>query len=167
MLERCAEHLATWGGHAAAAGFSVEPEKFDAFRASFDEAVRDLTSPSDFVRRVRVDLITTLGEVTPTLVRDVDRLAPFGSGNPRPVLATRSIKVVGEVRRVGRGGEHLSFTAADGTGTHRAIGFRMGAMADRIGRPSELSIAYTVKEDDWRKDGSLQLTLEDLSVRDG
>ncbi|MEN8148342.1 MAG: single-stranded-DNA-specific exonuclease RecJ [Planctomycetota bacterium] len=167
VLEKCAEHLVTWGGHAAAAGFSVEPDRFEAFRAAFDSAVRDMTSPEDFVRRVRVDLVTTLGEVTPTLVRDVDRLAPFGSGNPRPVLATRGVKIVGGVRRVGKDGPHLSFTVADGSGTHRAIGFRMGALADGIGRHAELDIAYTVKEDDWRKDGSLQLTLEDLSVRDG
>jgi len=167
VLDRCAEHLESYGGHAAAAGFSIEERNFDAFRAAFDSAVRDIVSPEDLVRRIRVDLSTSLGAVTPALLREIDRLAPFGAGNPRPVLATRGVRIAGNLRRVGRNGDHLSFLASDGTGSLRVIGFRMGPLGDRIGPRSTVDIAYKPDFDDWRADGSIQLTLEDLTVCDG
>ena len=167
VLDRCAPHLVSYGGHAAAAGFSIEEGNFEAFRAAFDSAVTDIVTPEDLVRRVRVDLVTPLGEVTPALVRDMDRMAPFGAGNRRPVLATRGVRIAGSLRRVGKNGEHLSFLASDGTGSLRAIGFRMGPLGDRIGPRSTVDIAYTPRFDDWRDDGSVQLTLEDLTVCDG
>jgi len=167
VLEKCAPHLERYGGHAAAAGFSIEVDRFEAFREAFDAAVREIVTPMDLVRRIRVDLTTTLGEVTPALVRDIDRLAPFGAGNPRPILATRGIRIAGSLRRVGRNGDHLSFLAADGTGSIRVIGFRMGPRGDRIGPRSTVDIAYAPAFDDWRADGSIQLTLEDLTVHDG
>jgi single-stranded-DNA-specific exonuclease len=167
ILERCAPHLASYGGHAAAAGFSIEEENFEEFRRAFDAAVREVVTPDDLVRRIRVDVTASLGDVTPALVRDIDRLAPFGAGNPRPVIATRGVRVAGNLRRVGKNGEHLSFLASDGTASFRVIGFRMGPLGDRIGARSTVDIAYTPRFDDWRADGSLQLTLEDLTVNDG
>jgi single-stranded-DNA-specific exonuclease len=168
VLDRCSDHLESHGGHAAAAGFTVRAERFEEFRRAFDTAVREMVGPEDFVRRIRVDMVTTLAELTPGLVREIDRLAPFGHSNPRPVLAARGVRVAGRPRRVGKDGDHLSFLAADGRRSIKAIGFRMGPLADRF--PSSqaiVDIAFTPRFDDWKADGSLELELKDLVLADG
>jgi single-stranded-DNA-specific exonuclease len=163
-LSKCSEHLVSFGGHAAAAGLTVRAGRFEQFRRAFDEAVRGMLDPEALVRRIRVDVSAPLSSVTPAVVRELQRLAPFGEGNPRPVFATRGARVAGRPRRLGKRGQHLSFLASDGEATHRVIGFGMGAHADSVEKSvTGVDIAYTPRFDSWRRDGSLELGLADVS----
>jgi single-stranded-DNA-specific exonuclease len=163
-LSRCSEHLVSFGGHAAAAGLTVRAGRFDAFREAFDEVVRGMLEREDLVRKLRIDVMAPLSAVSPEVVRDIDRLAPFGEGNPRPVFATRGARVAGRVRRMGGEGQHLSFLVSDGVATHRAIGFGMGPLAGSVEKSVRgVDIAYTPRFDTWRRDGSLELGLSDVS----
>lgn len=167
-LASCSGHLETFGGHARAAGFSVRKERFEGFRVALDDVVRSTLVPEDLVRSLRVDVASPLSAVTPACVKDLERLAPFGEGNPRPVFATRRLRVAGRARRLGKQGEHLSFLATDGTTTLKTIGFRMGDRAGAVDNASSgVDIAYTPGFDTWRNDGSLELGLKDVAPSDG
>ena len=163
-LSRCSGLLDSFGGHAAAAGLTVMESRFDEFREEFDAVVRGMLGREDLVRRLRVDVVAPLRSIGPAMVRDLDRLAPFGHGNPSPVFASRSVHVAGKPRRVGGQGQHLSFLASDEGVTFRAIGYGMGPLADAVEKASRgVDIAYTPRFDTWRRDGSLELGLRDLS----
>jgi single-stranded-DNA-specific exonuclease len=163
-LARCAEHLDSFGGHAAAAGLTIREARFPAFREDFDRVVREMLTREDLVRRLRVDVVAPLSSIRAPVVRELDRLAPFGQGNPRPVFATRGVRVAGKPRRAGGEGQHLSILVSDGGTTLRAIGFGMGPLAESVEKASRrVDIAYTPRFDTWRRDGSLELTLRDVS----
>jgi single-stranded-DNA-specific exonuclease len=89
--------MGEWGGHRNAAGLSVDPGNFDAFVAGVNEAVRaqHAANPEVFVPAIEVDAEIPLSEISNGLLDWHERLAPFGSGNYRPVFVTGGLKIVG------------------------------------------------------------------------
>lgn len=166
-LADCAQHLVSWGGHAAAAGFTIRAENFEAFQEDFNQAVAKRLRPEDQVRPVRIDATARLDEISPAFIRELERIGPFGEGNREPVFATRGLRVAGQVRRMGKTGDHVSFLASDGERTFRAVGFRMGALVNQLAEAPTVDLAYTPRFDDWRKDGSIELRLKDAMAGNG
>jgi single-stranded-DNA-specific exonuclease len=89
--------MGEWGGHRNAAGLSVNPSNLDAFVAGVNEAVRaqHAANPEVFVPAIEVDAEIPLSEISNGLLDWHERLAPFGSGNYRPVFVTGGLKIVG------------------------------------------------------------------------
>jgi single-stranded-DNA-specific exonuclease len=89
--------MGEWGGHRNAAGLSVNPGNFDAFVAGVNEAVRaqHAANPEIFVPAIEVDAEISLSEISNGLLDWHERLAPFGSGNYRPVFVTGGLKIEG------------------------------------------------------------------------
>jgi single-stranded-DNA-specific exonuclease len=89
--------MGEWGGHRNAAGLSVDPGNFDAFVAGVNEAVRaqHAANPEVFVPAIEVDAEIPLSEISNGLLDWHETLAPFGSGNYRPVFVTGGLKIVG------------------------------------------------------------------------
>ncbi len=163
VLQRCSDLLVSHGGHAAAAGFTIRKERFETFRSRFDEVVRGMLREEHLRRVLRIDAQIPLSGITPAVVEEIERMAPFGEGNPRPVVASRGIRVAGSPRRLGRDGAHLSFLATDGRVSIRAIAFGRGPLAPVLSKADlRLDIAYTPGLDRWRGDGSLELSVKDI-----
>jgi single-stranded-DNA-specific exonuclease len=89
--------MGEWGGHRRAAGLSVNPGHFDAFVAGVNEAVRaqHAENPEIFVPAIEVDAEIPLSRISNGLLDWHERLAPFGSGNYRPVFVTGGLKIEG------------------------------------------------------------------------
>lgn len=160
-LRECRDLLERFGGHRMAAGLAIRPERLEAFRTAFgDVARRELPEPPR--RELELDLVLPLARVGDELHGWLEKMAPFGEGNRRPVIAARSVRIRGAAA-VGREGRHLKarLTAPDG-GEVAAIGFGLG---DRIGgvdggRPFD--VAFELAEDHYRGRRRLQARLVDL-----
>ena len=126
-LAACGEHLLGFGGHAMAAGLSIAEDAVPAFRECFAERAAGALADRP-PARMQVDAEVPLAEVTPSLVAELERLAPFGLGNPSPVLAVRDVRPV--ARRLVGDGAHLGIGVTDGTTFLDAIGFAMGGWID-------------------------------------
>ena len=124
-LERCAVCLDDYGGHREAGGFSIREEKIADFQRMFEEAVEELVDGAGAGDVLRIDAETVLDECTLNLIAFIERLAPFGPGNPEPVLLVGNLKVLPGTRIVGDG--HLKISAAGRSGaTGDLIAFTMG-----------------------------------------
>ena len=160
-IRSCGDHLERFGGHRAAAGFDIRPDRIEAFRAAFATASRERLEDAP-VPELRIDVDLPLAEVTPDLVRYMVHAGPFGMGNPTPVFAFRGVRAAA-VRTVGSEGAHLKLRIVDGDATLDGIGFRMtethGALA-RSGEP--LDVAARLEEDSWNGRSRLQAKLVDL-----
>lgn len=157
-LAPCAAHLERFGGHRYAAGIGVRAENVAAFGAAFEaEAARRLTE-DDLLPRLVVDVEAQPEDITRELALELKRLAPFGAGNPEPVLLMRGMTVA-EQRVVGEGHLRLRLTR-DGF-TFNAIAFRMAAL--EMG--GKVDIAFFPELNEWKGTSSLQLRIKD--VRDG
>jgi single-stranded-DNA-specific exonuclease len=156
------DHLVQFGGHPQAAGVSMHPSGFDAFRSALLARPVPVREESP-VQRVDARLDPVACDLE--LARALERLAPFGAGNEEPVFQGRCT-----VRRVRRErSRHLRFTAGDGNAAPDCIGFGMGGSEQELPRPgSQLDLLYLPVVNRHRGDERLQLKLRAFrAVDDG
>jgi single-stranded-DNA-specific exonuclease len=159
-MRDCAAHLTRFGGHRAAAGCSILPERVEAFRAAFAERAAAVLGEDDLTPELRIDLEVRPEEVDLALFRTLRHAGPFGMKNPTPVFASRGVRLAGSPRLVGRG--HLKLAVASDGGPLEAIGFGMGDRLAEIDRAVPLDVAYKVEENTYGGRSSVQARLVDL-----
>ncbi len=154
-LHDCAPLLTRYGGHRAAAGVALSADQADAFVAAFERAAAERLDQQTLIPRLSLDVELEPGELTPTLVADLQRLAPFGAGNPEPVVCIRGLTVM-EQKVVGS--EHLRLRLGRGRHYINAIAWRMA------GRPAPelLDLAGVPEIDTWGGGSRLQIRVKDL-----
>jgi single-stranded-DNA-specific exonuclease len=146
-IHACSEHLLRYGGHRAAAGFSIDADRVDAFRVAFDLRAQAVLDQVDLVPELRIDMDLPLEAANRELCAMLRHMAPFGMGNPTPVLAARGVGIAGPPRIVGH--NHLKVTLASGTARLDAIGFGMGDLLG-AGLPDRFDVAFKLEENNWK-----------------
>jgi single-stranded-DNA-specific exonuclease len=155
----CAGHLERFGGHRAAAGLSIRPERIEAFAEAF-AAQAELALTEDDLRPVtRIDSVLPPGtRLSLDLCQELRRLAPFGLGNPAVTLLAGDCEL-GDVVTVGEG-KHLKFRVRqDGRDAGSAIAFRLGPQADRFRRVGRYDVAFRLEENHWNGTVAPQLVV--------
>jgi single-stranded-DNA-specific exonuclease len=125
-LAACAAHLRRFGGHRAAAGLEIDADRVEPFRAALIEHASAALSPADLVRVERIDAVVGADALGTALAEELERLGPFGHGNPQPTLLVPAARV-GAVREMGAEGQHARFTIAGGGARASAVAFRTAA----------------------------------------
>ncbi len=162
-LQACTGDLVGHGGHASAAGFRILPEKIDAFRDNFCAVVAHQFGNEPVAHRITIDAEIPLSAMTTGLMQALDKLEPYGSGNPPPLLLSDRLQIVGEPRKVGGGERHLSFKVRQGSKEMRAIAF---GMADRLpemmSQAGQCCLVYTPRWNEWQGYKSIDLEIKDF-----
>jgi len=161
-VSACAAHLTTYGGHAGAAGFSLAPGAFEAFRVALIDHARAALSPDDLQARLQVDLLIQARDLGIHTVEALGRLQPFGNGNQAPVFALRECKLK-RCDRIGKEGAHLKLGLDVEGQTCTAVWWGQGEVAGQLGVGQPLAAAFELEEDTYAGRGGVQLVLKDLS----
>jgi len=163
-LEACSEHIEQFGGHKYAAGLTLLPENFDAFKAKFEHVVKTTIDPKLLTPEVNIDLDINLNQINPKLHRILSQFAPFGPENRTPVFMTQRVKDTGWGKCVGEDDKHLRFTATDGQHQFVSIGFNLGEKVSLLKNNQYFDVVYTIDENHWNGSKSLQLKLKDIKA---
>lgn len=161
LMERLAaarEHASSLGGHAQAAGMTVPPGKLGAFRRAVEASLRAVGGPEVWRPSLTIDAVLPVHEVSEGLLAQLDRLAPFGMGNPRPLFASDAFTPTSP--RLFKG-KHIGFGIPTARGSLRAIGFRMPELYPLPAGP--VRVAYRPARDNWQGRQRIQLLIEDLT----
>jgi single-stranded-DNA-specific exonuclease len=162
-LEACSQHLLSHGGHAAAAGFKLQPELIDSFRESFCSYAAQHFKATRPAPELVLDAEVPLNALTVGLVQDLDRLEPYGMENRRPVFLTTRLKVLEPPKRVGGGERHLSFRVRQNQTSLRAIAFGMGDRAEELmSAGGACSLAFTPTINEWQGFRRVDLQIVDF-----
>jgi single-stranded-DNA-specific exonuclease len=157
-LAACAAHLRRFGGHRAAAGLSILPDDVDAFAAAFAAHADAAIGDDELAPTVRVDAVVPGRKLTLDLCAELQRLAPFGLGNPGVVLLLGGCEI-GDPATVGEG-KHLRFRVRDGgRDAGSAIAFGQGGQLDRLRVPGCWDVAFRLQENRWNGTVSPQLVV--------
>jgi len=150
-LVACRDHLVTCGGHAAAAGLRIEDGNIDAFRAAFVDEV-DRRLPAELRRaQLSIDGETSLAGVTLDAVEQLERLAPFGQGNRRPVLCASGVTLAEPPRVIGSGGRHLSLQVSQYGAKVRGVAFGAAEWLPHLPAPGQpFHVAFKPKINEFR-----------------
>lgn len=144
-LQQAAHLLVRFGGHAAAAGLSIEVENIEALRQSLSQSYREQVGAEADQRTLSVDATVELDELDLALVEEFSLLAPFGMGNPEPTLLVSEAQVA-KCRVVGK--SHLQVVLRAQNREHDAIAFGLGHRKEGLAAGTPVSAALT-PEIDW------------------
>jgi single-stranded-DNA-specific exonuclease len=162
-LEACSEYIEQFGGHKYAAGLTLLPENYGAFKAKFESVVKDTIDPKLLTPELKIDLEIDLGQIDDKLMRIIKQFAPFGPGNLSPTFMTQGIKDTGWGKCVGEDDKHIRLTATQSFNDKIVcIGFGLGDKIDIIKNKKSFSAAYSIDENHWNGNVSLQLKLKDI-----
>lgn len=158
-LEQCSDLLTQYGGHAAAAGFTVPNKNLPELTARLNKLAEDALYGQSLHPSLDVDTQVNLIDLKPALLREMARLEPTGQRNPSPVYISRNVYVRG-AKTVGRDSSHLKLILSDGRVTFDAIAFRLGHLIADIPGQIDIAFAFEINEFNGRK--SLQLNIKDI-----
>ncbi len=171
-LEMCREQLLSFGGHTMAAGLKLSREKIDAFRTAFNEAVGRLTvNEETLTPMLDIEAEVRLTDLDAATVAAIDRLGPFGQGNPHVRLVARNLRLANPPRRVGKRSEHLQFmvTAAENAGftpgsVVQAVGFGKAKWEKTLEGAPRFDLVFEPSLNRYNGSTTVQLVAEDLAV---
>ena len=150
------------GGHAAAAGLKIEESKLPAFRETFCEYAAGEITPSERVAELRIDAEVPFSALTRAGVQQLERLAPFGQGNLRPVLCASNVTICEPPRVIGGGQRHLSLRLAQHGVEFRAVAFGGAEWAEDLsGAGGPIAVAFRPVINNFRGRSTVELQVCD------
>lgn len=161
-LAACQEHLVGFGGHAAAAGLKIEENRLDTFRSDFCRFAAGEIREENRTAELRIDAEATLAEFTHQTVDQMERLAPFGQANDRPLLCASGVRLAEPPRTIGPEGRHLSLKLAQHNVTLRAVAFGCGEWAEQLtSLAGPIDVAFRPVINTFRGQRNVELHLVD------
>jgi single-stranded-DNA-specific exonuclease len=160
-LRECADLLLGYGGHMYAAGFTIAEENIPRLRERLSDIVLQRVGQDGFIRTLSVDCAVSLDDLSFDLVRDIERLGPFGQGNPEPRLGARGLEVISP-RIVGN--NHLKLRLKQkGGNAFDAIAFKQGNRFGKTIRSGAMVAAvFTPRINSWNGKPAVELEIRDL-----
>jgi len=163
-LEACTEHIEQFGGHKYAAGLTLDESCYEAFKNKFEEVVSQSIDQKLLTPEINADLELNLKEITPKFYRILKQFAPFGPGNMTPIFLTQHLTDTGYGKAVGQTQDHLKCSVQQLPDKNfiGAIGFNLGDKLPLIQHKKPFDAVYSIDENEWNGNVSLQLKLRDI-----
>jgi single-stranded-DNA-specific exonuclease len=166
-FEACREHLATFGGHAAAAGLKVEEHRLEAFTDALLAHAAARIGPDELMPTLRLDGDAALSELDPGTMSRIERLAPFGRSNRPPALRLAGVRISAEPRVFGKQNDHLELQVTDGRGSFlRATWWRSVEHREHLAKGTPLDLVIEPKFDGYRSRREVVGSVKDARVLD-
>jgi single-stranded-DNA-specific exonuclease len=158
--------LGDHGGHRLAAGFSVSEDKLEEVKKGLIERAEKNLQRKKLVPTLEIEAEVELGDLNLSLFQEIEKFAPFGMDNPRPIFATLGA-VITEAKLVGRDNQHLKLIIKDQVSSinFEAIGFGLGGNYSQLSSEKPVAIAYELTLNEWNGQKKLELRLRDIRVK--
>ena len=167
-LDACSMFIEQFGGHKYAAGLTLLEENYESFKQKFEEVVKE-TIPEELLHpEIKIDQEIELAEITPKFYRVLKLFGPFGPKNMKPVFKASGLRDAGYSRKVGSDESHLKLNiiTKDGDTKFDGIGFGLGEWHEKIKDGDLFSIVFTIDENHWNGNTTLQLNVKDIKLDD-
>lgn len=166
ILCECRDHLISCGGHAAAAGLKVEEKKIPAFRDAFLEAISTKLKGQKPVETLNIDAEVTLKQISSLdLIYRLEKMAPFGAANPRPVLVASNVTLAEPAKAMGSGNRHLDVKLLQNGTRMRGVAFGQAEWIEPLNtHQGQFDIAFRPQLNEFNGMKRVELQLLDWRV---
>lgn len=162
-ISACSDLLDQFGGHKYAAGLTLDVANVQAFTDKFEAVVASTITDRALTQEVEIDAQIRLEEITPKFFRILNQFAPFGPGNMRPIFLSKGVWCDFNPQAVGS--NHLKFTIRqENSQVFECIGFGLGDYLAKIRKGIPFDICYTIEENEWNGQKTIQLNIKDLKL---
>lgn len=166
-VNACSHLLEGFGGHKYAAGLTLKKENFEKFSAEFEKYVSQTITDDLLTPKINVDMELPLSRIDFKFFEIMKQVAPFGPENMTPIFVSRNVVDTGNSRIVGNDKTHLRIEVTDDNGqtVMVGIGFSMAHFYDKIKNKQPFDICYSIEENEFRGNKSLQLMVRDIKIK--
>jgi single-stranded-DNA-specific exonuclease len=161
-LTACGDDLEGFGGHAMAAGLTVERRKLDAFSDAFISYASSHINAEQLTPILQIDAAVTLANLSYDTVRNLSKMAPFGRGNAAPVVVVKGCRMLTGPKRIGQSGTTISMTLEHEGASMRGVGFGMGDLAEMLVGVNAVDVAFEPQLNTFRGQTNVQAMLRDV-----
>jgi single-stranded-DNA-specific exonuclease len=165
-IDSCRDLLENFGGHMYAAGLSMREENIPEFTKRFEEFVAENILEEQTYPQIEIDAVLEFKDITPKFFRVLKQFGPFGPGNMKPIFVSKKVFDYGTSRLVGKEQEHLKLELVDSSSENviNGIAFRMHEYNDHLKALNPLDICYTIEENSFNGNTSIQLMIRDIKI---
>jgi single-stranded-DNA-specific exonuclease len=164
-IEACSEHILQFGGHKYAAGLTIEIDKIPEFVKAFEKQVSTTITEEQLTPVVEIDYEIELSEINRKFYNILTQMAPFGPENLTPVFCAKNVVDAGYTTKVGSDNSHLKLSVRqihNPSEEFNGIAFKMGHWEEYLKANNPVDIVFTIEENNWRGQSSLQLMVRDI-----
>ncbi|WP_332631230.1 single-stranded-DNA-specific exonuclease RecJ [Halalkalibacter flavus] len=162
-LSKSRDILPHFGGHPMAAGLTMNVEDLDLLRTRLNEQAKVVLTEEDFKPVTSIDLVATVDEISVSVIKQLDQLAPFGVSNPTPKVLLQDVQL-DQMRKIGSDSNHLKVGFSGNGATLDGIGFHLGYLCDEITSHAKVSAVGTLSINEWNGHVKPQLMIDDMGV---
>jgi single-stranded-DNA-specific exonuclease len=163
-LERCAHLLDRFGGHKQAAGLTLDAAKIKQLRLAINVVADECLGPEDLMPRLRIDGNLSFRGITGSVASGIASLAPFGSGNPRPVFAAHQVEIIDGPRKLNE--RHLKMALKQDGRIFRAVAWRAAERHDALTEnKTALDVAFSLDQNQYNGETFLELNIADFRLK--
>ena len=167
-IDSCADLMENFGGHVYAAGLTLREENLPEFVRRIEEFISTRITQEMLTPFTEIDARLEFSQITPKFFRLLKQFQPFGPGNTNPVFQTENVYDGGKGRKVGADGVHMKLDLIDEKQPFHqipAIAFNMSEYFDYIKAGNPFDICYSIVENYYRGNSTLQLRIKDIRER--
>jgi len=157
-LRECDDLLVRHGGHAMAAGVTIQPDKLEAFRIRLNDIARRTLKREDLQPPLRLDAEVGLGEISLDSLAELDQLKPMGQGNPALQFYASNLSHQRPLMRMGAEKQHVKLWVTDGKTSHEAVWWNAGGGSLPVGK---FDLAFAPQINDYNGKRTVQLKVLD------
>lgn len=163
-VESCKDLLENFGGHMYAAGLTMKTDNVEEFTRRFEEYVAENIQEDQTYPQLEIDATLEFKDITPKFFRVLKQFGPFGPGNMKPIFESKNVYDYGSSRLVGKEQEHLKLELIDNSSENvmNGIAFRMYEFNDHLKALNPLDICYTLEENNFNGNVTIQLMIRDI-----
>ncbi|MDY3316677.1 single-stranded-DNA-specific exonuclease RecJ [Riemerella anatipestifer] len=160
-LEECSDLFLKFGGHPAAAGLSMEKEKFELFKEKFEKTVAKNIKEHQKEPSITIDTVIDIDDLNKDFYNFHRKLAPFGPHNMKPILVLKNLNISGYVKQMGKDNSHIKFYIQNPNNKRNieCVGFKLGYFAEEF-RNKTFDLAFTVEENHWKGNVTYYLNIK-------
>lgn len=162
-LASCADLLDKFGGHDMAAGLTLRSDRLPEFSRRFTEHVNARLATSDLSPRLAIDCEASIAEITPRAIEQIERMAPFGRGNPSPTVVLRGLRLAADARPLGANGRHLELHVRQGERAARMVAWNWGEHRGSLRAGMALDAAVEPRISTWSGGASPEPVVRDIA----
>jgi single-stranded-DNA-specific exonuclease len=162
-LEASSEYLEQFGGHMYAAGMTLKEENYQAFKNKFEDVVKNSIPEQLRTAEITIDVEINLNQINEKFFRILKQFEPFGPNNMSPVFMSKNVNDTGYAKTLGKNEEHLKlFIKQNKSEGFASVGFNLAKKMNVISNQKTFDAVYSIDENEWNGNVTLQLKLRDL-----
>ncbi|MDQ0158729.1 single-stranded-DNA-specific exonuclease RecJ [Alkalibacillus salilacus] len=159
------DHFKQFGGHAQAAGMTVDLNQVSQLREAFNERAQKVMSPEDYIPTLSIEDDVDWAEIDLNFPKELELLSPFGMENEKPIFQVSNI-TLSQIKRIGANQNHIKMMGMKDQVSIEMIGFQLGDIAEKLTPGVEIDVAGEIEVNEWNGHRKLQIKLKDVRCQE-